>query len=169
MEVAFLDSHPTLYVVHGRKSQTVLHIQGWMTVWECYCLALEKGCLPPLPPPQKGDAITIKRPSSLTHNSLTHSFFLLFHFRLWQPFWYFNLPSLLFSHHFPPRGVIPTLKCTPIFFNSWRKGWVRNVPAASLTPSLHLPYLRSFINLCCQSLFGEKKDAVHSDATKGER
>ena len=57
MRVAFSDSHPTLYVVHGWMSQASSlwakqrsaqpvpswrnHIQGWMTLWECYCLALQ--------------------------------------------------------------------------------------------------------------------------------
>ena len=56
MTVAFSDSHPTLYVVHGGAKpllmgQTAQSVTcpimeephtGWMTVRECYCHGLEK-------------------------------------------------------------------------------------------------------------------------------
>ena len=60
MPVAYSDSHPTLYVVSlwWNRLGSVLYMKNWlgssmnqiqgrMTVWICYCQALETGCLIP--------------------------------------------------------------------------------------------------------------------------
>ena len=39
-------------------SSSMNHIQGWITVWECYCHALEKGCLYVMCAPQSPYFVT---------------------------------------------------------------------------------------------------------------